>query len=84
MPYIRQERRDELSFRGSTDSSELNYAITVLLVTHLGRLQRAGIPITYQHLNDCLGAMEGAKLEFVRRVVVPYEERKCRENGDVY
>ena len=35
-------------------------------------------------LDDVLGALEGAKLEFVRRVVVPYEERKMKENGDVY
>jgi len=31
-----------------------------------------------------MGALEGAKLEFYRRVVVPYEEKKMKENGDVY
>jgi hypothetical protein len=41
-------------------------------------------PLTYQTMNDCLGALEGAKLEFYRRVVVPYEEQKKYENGDVY
>lgn len=30
------------------------------------------------------GAIECAKLEFVRRVVSPYEDQKILENGDVY
>jgi len=31
-----------------------------------------------------LGALEGAKTEFIRRVITPYENKKCAENGDVY
>lgn len=31
-----------------------------------------------------MGAVEGAKTEFYRRIAVPYEEKKIRENGDVY
>jgi hypothetical protein len=38
----------------------------------------------YQAINDCLGALEGAKLELYRRVAAPYEDRKIQENGDVY
>jgi hypothetical protein len=41
-------------------------------------------PKGYQTFNDALGALEGAKQEFYRRVVVPYEEQKRFENGDVY
>ena len=29
-------------------------------------------------------ALEGAKLEFYRRIVAPYEELKIKENGEVY
>ena len=38
----------------------------------------------YQAINDIVGAVEGAKLEFVRRIVNPYEDKKIKENGDVY
>jgi len=40
--------------------------------------------ISYQTFNDIIGALEGAKLEFYRRVVVRYEEEKIKANGDVY
>ena len=38
----------------------------------------------YQTINDILGALEGAKMEFYRRVAVPYEQEKILDNGDVY
>jgi hypothetical protein len=59
-------------------SGELNFAITNLLHIYL---QRHGKK--YATLNDCLGALEGAKLEFFRRVVAPYEDKKIEENGDL-
>lgn len=33
---------------------------------------------------DALGALECCKLEFYRRVAVPYEDGKIKTNGDVY
>lgn len=84
MPYIRQLLRDLLwcdqsgKLRRSQSPGELNYALTTMLLAYLPT------PLTYQALNDCLGALEGAKLEFYRRVVVPYEQKKMEENGDVY
>jgi hypothetical protein len=39
---------------------------------------------SYQSINDVLGALEGAKLEFYRRIAAPYEDTKIQENGDVY
>lgn len=38
----------------------------------------------YQQVNDIVGALEGAKLEFYRRVVSKYEDQKIIQNGDVY
>jgi len=40
--------------------------------------------LSYRTINDILGALEGAKLEFYRRVAVPYENSKLSENGDIY
>jgi hypothetical protein len=57
----------------------LNYLITSELDNYLMIHGHS-----YRTMNDILGALEGAKLEFYRRVVVPYEEEKRIENGDVY
>lgn len=86
MPYIVQSRRDELetySYSGGMPeqpqtTGELNYIITNVLREYWERHRN------YTGINDILGALEGAKLEFYRRVVVPYEDQKIKENGDVY
>lgn len=79
MPYITEVRRKALKISKPSNAGELNYAITKLLVEYWN-----AEPKTYQRINDCLGAMEGAKLEFNRRVVIDYENKKALENGDVY
>jgi hypothetical protein len=38
----------------------------------------------YRRINEVMGALECAKQEFYRRVAVPYEDKKIKENGDVY
>lgn len=79
MPYITQTAREIVNESGKTETAgELNYALTVLVLDYL---QRKGL--SYQNINDVLGALEGAKAEFYRRVVVPYEDDKRRNNGDV-
>jgi hypothetical protein len=40
--------------------------------------------LSYQTLAECLGALEGAKLDLTDRVVKPYEAKKRVENGDVW
>lgn len=85
MPYIPKRRRAELisvlseSHYSPITPGELNF-----LVSHIvaGYLKRKGN--SYSTFNDILGALEGAKLEFYRRVAVPYENGKLSENGDVY
>lgn len=79
MPYISMERRDRVAPRTAETAGDLNYGITRLLI---GYLQEHGL--SYQTLNDIVGALEGAKAEFQRRVVAPYEDQKIRRNGDVY
>jgi len=84
MPYIKKEDRQRLDLGGSNEHrpqtpGELNFVITKLIVKYLQDAK-----LNYQHINDVLGALEGAKMEFYRRVVVPYEDMKCDQNGDVY
>lgn len=55
----------------------LNYAITGLIIR--------SYPLeSYGDLNQVVGVLECVKLEFVRRKLYPHEDRKAKENGDVY
>ncbi len=79
MPYIKNEDRFALHERVAKNPGELNYEITGLLETYWFYSKK-----DYQAINDIMGALEGAKLEFYRRIAVPYEDKKLEENGDVY
>ncbi len=81
MPYIDKYDRAlvENTANGPRNPGELNYAITMLLINYIVYKGKS-----YTFMNDCLGALEGAKLEFYRRAVAPYEDAKIKENGDVY
>lgn len=78
MPYIKKsDRLDAVTQPRSV--GELNYAVTRLLRSYM-----AVKGPNYQTLNDIVGALECAKVEFYRRIAVPYENAKLAENGDVY
>jgi hypothetical protein len=80
MPYIEGYKRVSLEPSVTAGSSgELNFVITQVIKDYL-RFNG----LDYDSINDVLGALEGAKLEFYRRVAVPYENGKMSENGDVY
>lgn len=89
MPYIDKKTRElfEGKFERSVydygalceDSGELNYAVTQLIKGYF-----KSKPMKYAVLNDVIGALQGAKMEFYRRVIMPYENVKMSENGDVY
>ncbi len=82
MPYITQERRDILDICTSDTTKtagELNYMFTSIALCYINRQG-----LSYQRLNDIIGALEGAKLELSRRLAAPYEDSKIIQNGDVY
>lgn len=58
-------------------SGVLNYCITTLIT-------RLGLDDRYDGFNTLVGVLECVKLEMYRRVVAPYEDQKCQENGDVF
>ena len=90
MPYIKPENRerykkalDELVFlldqcNEDNIEGETNYVITTIMKRLFGHKY-----IKYRHLNRAIGILECAKLEFYRRTVAPYEDKKIEENGDV-
>ena len=84
MPYIKKVARQGLndiiqSFEGINilTPGELNYLITKLTHHYLGDNP------SYNRYNDVIGALECAKMELYRRKVIPYEQKKIQENGDV-
>lgn len=81
MPYIQKVNRPYLDDGSELPSTpgELNYLITKLIINYVNLNE-----CTYQTINDVVGALEGAKLEFYRRVAAPYEDEKIQQNGDVY
>lgn len=85
MPYIHPKQRARIGgiveFRQpeSGGPGEFNYRVTQLINSYI-----RCYGLSYHTINDVVGALEGAKLEFYRRIAVPYEDKKCAENGDVY
>lgn len=82
MPYIPFNDRAAVEPRSESDArtaGELNYQLTILIDRYLTVNEKG-----YQTMNDIVGALDGAKAEFQRRVVAPYEDKKIAENGDVY
>ena len=79
MPYVTQERRDALRTGFAETPGDLNYAVTCLIVDYV---HTHGL--SYQTINDVLGALDGAGREFYRRVAAPYEDAAIARNGDVY
>ncbi len=84
MPYIKPNRRAELEEHlrhvpVPYTAGELNFVITTIIKYYFGVHGKS-----YMIFNDIMGALEAAKAEFYRRVVVPYEDEKIKANGDVY
>lgn len=89
MPYIPEKDRNmfekalkelwvTIQYEGIS-KGELNYILSTVAKYYLERHGKS-----YGILSDIIGAFEGAKLEFYRRLVGPYEDKKIEENGDVY
>lgn len=84
MPYIKQENRKKFEegikilSKEIETSGDFNYVITKLMHD---QVKKKGL--CYETLNNLIGALTCASIEFSRRVVAPYEDLKIKENGDV-
>jgi len=85
MPYISEKARKKFMFIESELENLNKY--DVLTAGELQYLIAFAIkcmrPECYLHMNDIMGALAGAQMEFYRRHVAPYEDTKISENGDV-
>lgn len=91
MPYLTKKIKEHLiklnpvyHFNDPIEPGELNFLITTMCLRYLKRPTNKGGRYTYRDINEVMGALECAKQEFYRRVAVPYEDQKIKENGDVY
>ncbi len=85
MPYILKEDRARLDavidnlaslIKPEQRAGELNYIINRLMLKLVGQAK-------YADINELMGALECAKIEFYRRKAAPYEDKKAVENGDL-
>jgi len=80
MPYIKLKDRLDIKtgLRTPKTAGELNYLLTITCRQYVKDLGEC-----YQSYNDIMGALEGCKLEWYRRGIAPYEDKKIVENGDL-
>jgi hypothetical protein len=80
VPYLNQAIRSSLEAgRKPTIGGELNFLISSLLNQFI---KDKGL--TYANINEAVGALECAKIEFYRRVAAHYEDNTIVSNGEVY
>lgn len=87
MPYVKMETRRKFQavqfpFKLQADlnrlnAGELNYLITWIIDRQLD-------DANYARFNEIIGALECCKLELYRRMIAKYEDKKIKENGDVF
>ena len=85
MPYIAEDDRlrfewlnnelENLTKYDKLTAGEMQYIIAIMI--------KNARPENYQDMNDVMGALAGAQMEFYRRTVAPYEDTKIVLNGDV-
>jgi hypothetical protein len=76
MPYINQSDRD-VDGVTTQDVGHLTYNLYSMCLDALPDDPR------YIDYHAVIGALEATKLEFYRRHVAPYEDKKIEQNGDV-
>jgi hypothetical protein len=84
MPYISQEAKDGLEHHIAQNVGELTYEVTSQLAMFLDERLGRTDELHYEDLAVCLAALEGAKADFIERVLKPYERQKAIENFDVW
>jgi len=77
--YSRGAENDDTALADVTPL--LNYIFNILALSAYMNIPREA---RYRHLERIMGLFESAKLEFWRRVVVPYEEEAKGVNGDIF
>ena len=94
MPYIHQDRRDQLDHEifalqssmtllnqhmGPLVAGDLNYIVYSLALQYI-KIKGSG----YNNISDAIKALTGAAHEVERRILDPYEDSVIEKNGDIH
>lgn len=93
MPYIKQEYRHnlnklaedvvtELIKLNNDESTEYAGNFNFFVSSVINKLLYKNL--SYSMINELIGALECTKLELYRRMASPYEDKKSKDNGEVY
>jgi len=87
MPYIKQEKRNELDphidqfviemLRANASEGDMNYAFTTIALKFFQ-------PKSYTEYGNIIKLLECVKLEYYRECMAVYEDLKKKENGTVF
>ena len=82
MPYIKQDRRDQLEHilwemreKDIVADGDLNYLLYAFCIRY--------VPKSYNSYKNFIGELNECAAEIRRRLLAPYENLKVEENGDV-
>jgi len=78
MPYIDPSRRIDANVL-PRNAGELTFKFVQAINLYLNTQGES-----FQTYSDIIGALETTKLELYRRQVAKYEDKKLKENGDVF
>ena len=90
MPYIKKQDRKKFDkhinslikeiqkSKVENQDGQVDYIITKILKEIYSKNK------TFFNLNRAVGVLNSVMLEFYRRVIVPYENKKIKQHGDVY
>jgi hypothetical protein len=82
MPYLDDNGKECVAAGKLAGSAgELTYMLQQAITEHMLWFDR---PLRYEDYAAILGALEGAKADFIDRILLPYEKKKRKENGDVW
>lgn len=86
MPYVPADQKNLAPWYRTLNVGNLTYELQQLVQAYL--LDRMHDDpeqhLRYAHLSEAKAALLGCYDDLQQRLVAPYEERKCLENGDVW
>lgn len=79
MPYIKEEDKKRLDYENPETVGELTYVFCVIADDYIAKKGK-----NYATLAEVHAALGNSDKEIYRRITAPYEDKKIKENGEVF